>query len=151
MSMEVQIKSGGARDSTLTLGGGRIAVGSTGGYDDGWLARITLAEDVHLQLFPKFGMVAMEIADNGNTNLPASCEDGKLLDHLFQGRLPEDGDENPDHVKPTETEGDSAYPYTGDSRRDANLLSKKAVLEAIVKLKKVAAENAAAWGLKHRE
>lgn len=120
-------------------------VGSTGGYDDGFLARIVLAPGVNLQLFPKYGLVAMEVADNGNTNLPVGCSSEELLGHMF-------GDE----VRDPSKEGEDEEPVWKDLPKGmvianyvdgATPVPRERVLEAIKTLKQVAKEKAAEWKL----
>jgi len=115
------------KDNTKVAG--PFVIGSVGGYDDGWLARITLADDVHLQLFPKYGLVAMEICDNGNTNLPACCATQNLLGHLF---------------RPGKTR---VRAYTGDPKRDKHRFERARVEQAIRTLKEIAKTKAEEWKL----
>jgi hypothetical protein len=118
--------------------GGALLIGSTGGSKDGFLARITLAPDVHLQLFPKYGLVAMEVCDNSNTNLPAGS--GDLFDHLFSNNVYWEGEER---LLP---EGKVAAADV----KPATALDATLVRAAIKKLQEVATEKASSWGLNHR-
>jgi hypothetical protein len=121
-----------------------IMIGSTGGGDE-FLARIVLAPGVNLQLFPKYGLVAMEVAHNGNTNLPACRSSEELLDHMFGDEATdlehEDADGEP--IKKPLPAGMVIAEYVDG----AVPMKRELVLEAIQNLKKVAKEKAEEWKL----
>lgn len=133
--IEIEINTRTVKDQTSSFGGGAVLIGSMGGYDKGWLARVQLANGLYLQLFPKYGLVACELNNNGNTNLPLGVPIEDMIRHLFR-----------------ESEGGvSVRPSTGDSARDRKRLKRTHVVAILEALRALARERHGAWGLSHTE
>lgn len=131
--LRVEFSATQPRDKTRYFRGG-LAIGSTGAGDDGWLARIELAPGLYLQLFPKYGLVAMEVHGSGNQNLPAGCMVDKLLGHLFKA-----------------IGEDEQAKELSDKRLSRMRVRRVDVIAAIRTLKEVARAKHEEWGLDYRD
>lgn len=137
MAMKLEI-SNGAKDTTDVVGragGPVVMIGSLGSGEGGWLARVKIASGTALVLFPKYGLVAVEVQGCvNNVNLPAGCETTELVRHLFKSGKRRGGLS----LKACEVPG-------------ATHITRKEAIAAVRLLKQAARDHHKAWGLNYTE